>query len=517
MSHQAPDAATADLALEIDTLVRRGPLARHELVRLADRGDWRTRVLALSALGRLVCDDRSAHARFSLQATLARVPLLRRRAVSTGRYGRLISGTLANAAGDRLFIVRMAAALALGECRDPALDPILSGLQRDPFRPVRIAAGAGRMALGHAAAAWPDAPGLATTPDLIADGVATSDWLRLLSSAHDALVSPMLGRTGDGAMDQDVVGWLSGAGHQTPHGGVAPEAARYQDADDLRYQGAKPFGGADRRENLRQLDALVTLLSHLDAPRGATVIDLGGGSGWVGEFLARFGFRALVVDVSLPLLQLAHQRFAVAGLPGAALGGDMTALPLRAQSVEAVIILDALHHVAALPAVLAEVRRVLVPGGQLLIGEPGEGHSESSKSLAERFRARCTRGRGASPDTVLGRSTCGRIHRWRHRAAPAGVARAADRRLAGGDALTGRSMDLPGTDGDTTVRFETAVVRAMLARPMIVLRNGRRARDTRAPGCCARASTRADPCRRRRLGHDRGAEPRRHDVAARVH
>ena len=37
----------------------------------------------------------------------------------------------------------------------------------------------------------------------------------------------------------------------------------------------------DRAENLRQLDAFVALMAHIDLPRGARVVDLGGGSGWV--------------------------------------------------------------------------------------------------------------------------------------------------------------------------------------------------------------------------------------------
>lgn len=473
------DAAAAEIASEIDALVARGPRARGELARLADRGDWRARVLALSALGRLVRDDATAHARLSPQAWLARVPRLRRRVASTGRHGRLVSATLANAAGDRLFIVRVAAALALGECRDPALDGVLALLQRDPFRPVRIAAGAGRVALGHGASAWPDPTDVATTPDLIADGVPTGPWLRHLSAAHHALVTSLQARTGDRASFVDVVDWLAGAGHETSRGGVAEEAARYADEADLEYQRMKPFGGADRRENLRQLDALVTLLSHLDAPRGATVLDLGGGSGWVAEVLARFGFRPVVVDVSPPLLRLARERLTAGGWQGSAVSGDMTALPLRPASVDAVIVLDALHHVGALRAVLAEVRRVLVPGGQLLVGEPGEGHSESAKSLAETAEHGVREGEvhpqavwtaaravGFTDGVIVPRTPASLV--LPIDALPAAMRTPADAWVA--------------HDGDTTVRFETAVVRSMLARPLLVLRNGRRVRDTRAPG-----------------------------------
>lgn len=475
----APDDDASELAREIDALRTRGPRAREDLIRLVDRGDWRARVLALSALGRLVRHDRTAHAPLSLGGTLSLVPGLRRHVNSVGRRGRLVSASLANAVSDRLFIVRTAAALALGECRDSALAPLLVPLLRDPFRPVRIAASAGLLALGHESRTTLDGSDVSPTPDVIADGAATAPWLLRLTTAHRDLLETALAASGGPAPYADAAAWLAGPGYEASRGGVAFEAARYEEEVDLGYQRQKPFGHEDRRENLRQLDALLTLLAQLDLPRGATVVDLGGGSGWVAEFLARFGFRPVVVDVALPLLRLAHARLGEEGLAGRVVAGDMTALPLRSQSVDAVIVLDALHHVGQLSAVLAEVQRVLVPGGQLLIAEPGEGHSESSKSLAETLEHGVREGE-VHPHVVWEAARAAGFTRGMI------VPRTPATLVMPIEALP-EAMRTPADawivhDGASTVRFETAVVRSMLARPMLVLTSGERPRDSRAPG-----------------------------------
>jgi len=116
------------------------------------RGDWRTRTLAVSAMGRVVRNDPTAWRGVSLLGrVLARMPGLRKGLPTVGHRGRLVSRSIANGLVDRCFIVRTAAALALGECRDPAFAPELEPLLRDPFRPTRVAAAAALESSGVAA------------------------------------------------------------------------------------------------------------------------------------------------------------------------------------------------------------------------------------------------------------------------------------------------------------------------------------------------------------------------------
>ena len=91
------------------------------------------------------------------------------------------------------------------------------------------------------------------------------------------------------------------------------------------------------------------------------VLDVGGGSGQ--------GVRALdvpdglVADAAPGMLRRARMH----GL--GTVGADASRLPLQAETVDAVLILDALHHMARPEAVVAEAARVLRPGGVLVIQE----------------------------------------------------------------------------------------------------------------------------------------------------
>jgi SAM-dependent methyltransferase len=96
------------------------------------------------------------------------------------------------------------------------------------------------------------------------------------------------------------------------------------------------------------------------------VLDLGCGDGWFGRMLFPPGL-AVALDRdhrSLPGA-LAVGRYL------AAAGGDASRLPFRDACVRTVVANSALEHLDDLPAALAEIRRVLVPGGVLLCTVPG--------------------------------------------------------------------------------------------------------------------------------------------------
>src|SRR4029078_7119008 len=105
--------------------------------------------------------------------------------------------------------------------------------------------------------------------------------------------------------------------------------------------------------------------------------------GWVSELLTQFGFRPFTLDLSSALLGIGRQRFAQKGLVSRFIAGDMTRLPVATCSMDAVLVMDALHHVPDVPAVFREAFRVLVDGGHFVLAEPGEGHSETERARAE--------------------------------------------------------------------------------------------------------------------------------------
>lgn len=96
------------------------------------------------------------------------------------------------------------------------------------------------------------------------------------------------------------------------------------------------------------------------------VLDVGGGTGRAARVLAEdtrevAGRDVTVVDASAEMLKEARE----SGLP--VVQGDAAGLPFRDDSVDAVTVVDALHHFPDRDGALAEAARVLRPGGVLVV------------------------------------------------------------------------------------------------------------------------------------------------------
>lgn len=90
-------------------------------------------------------------------------------------------------------------------------------------------------------------------------------------------------------------------------------------------------------------------------------IDLGGGPGRAARAVPEVDWT--VVDLAPGMLTRARR----AGLAG--VRGDATRLPLATDCLDAVMVVDALHHMPAHETVFAEVARVLRPGGVAVVRE----------------------------------------------------------------------------------------------------------------------------------------------------
>jgi len=110
------------------------------------------------------------------------------------------------------------------------------------------------------------------------------------------------------------------------------------------------------------------------------VMDLAGGTGRAASGLAGAGFDPIVVDASSGMLRRARE----AGHD--AVCGDAGALPLRDDTVDAAVIVDALHHLPDPESALAAARGVIRPGGVLVVQEFNPGtHRGRVLAAAERF------------------------------------------------------------------------------------------------------------------------------------
>jgi ArsR family transcriptional regulator len=109
---------------------------------------------------------------------------------------------------------------------------------------------------------------------------------------------------------------------------------------------------------------LAALAAFVDA--AWTVGDLGCGTGQVSAALAPFVGRVIAVDASAAMLQAAKKRlhdFDNVDLRR----GELEALPIDDDRLDATTLMLVLHHVPEPERALAEVARVLKPGGRLVV------------------------------------------------------------------------------------------------------------------------------------------------------
>lgn len=119
------------------------------------------------------------------------------------------------------------------------------------------------------------------------------------------------------------------------------------------------------------------------------VLEIGAGTGELGQHLARLPLRYLGLDLSRPLLSVFGAK--LAGVPLAVADCEQP-WPLPDGSVKAIVAARVAHRLRAAP-VAREVSRVLRPGGVLLIGQI----ERDPASLMEQLRAQRRRITGGGP------------------------------------------------------------------------------------------------------------------------
>lgn len=121
---------------------------------------------------------------------------------------------------------------------------------------------------------------------------------------------------------------------------------------------------AVRRELVGDRADVAALLGLLDEEW--TVGDLGCGTGHLSAVLASYVRQVIAVDASDSMLAAARER--LAGVPNVELrAGELEALPVESGSLDVAVLSLVLHYAADPMRVLTEARRVLRPGGRLLV------------------------------------------------------------------------------------------------------------------------------------------------------
>ena len=153
-----------------------------------------------------------------------------------------------------------------------------------------------------------------------------------------------------------------------------------QNTGPIQAAWASPIGSA-LYDNAQALSRrLLTAFQHpgewLNIPAGGVALDVGSGPGNVTAALARSagpGGLALGVDISEAMLDRAVRN--EAGPQVGFIRADAQRLPLRDNTVDAVVSMAVLQLVPDPAAALAEMGRVLRPGGRLAIMVPTAGRA----------------------------------------------------------------------------------------------------------------------------------------------
>jgi len=115
---------------------------------------------------------------------------------------------------------------------------------------------------------------------------------------------------------------------------------------------------------------------------GDRALDLGCGTGLFTALLEQAGATALGVEVAQAALQRARAQHPSLDFRLAPIDGP---LPLPEHSVDVVWASEVIEHVADTARWLLEIRRVLVPGGRLLVTTPNHGRLLIALGGLERF------------------------------------------------------------------------------------------------------------------------------------
>lgn len=103
------------------------------------------------------------------------------------------------------------------------------------------------------------------------------------------------------------------------------------------------------------------------APAGRSVLEVAPGPGFLSIELAKRGLQVHAVDISKTFVELARQNAAAAGVKARFQLGNAAALPLDDASVDFVVCRAAFKNFTEPVKAMAEMRRVLRPGGTAML------------------------------------------------------------------------------------------------------------------------------------------------------
>jgi ubiquinone/menaquinone biosynthesis C-methylase UbiE len=117
---------------------------------------------------------------------------------------------------------------------------------------------------------------------------------------------------------------------------------------------------------------------------GLVVLDVASGAGFGLEMLRQAGACAIGVDYDAGTLADVRRRLRASRL----VRGDATCLPLKDASIDLVVSFETIEHVPDAEALVLEIRRVLKPGGRLVLSTPNRDFGPPERHTGNPFHIR---------------------------------------------------------------------------------------------------------------------------------
>lgn len=138
------------------------------------------------------------------------------------------------------------------------------------------------------------------------------------------------------------------------------------------YKGMGMEGGIARwydRTTRKDMPEFRTLAARIAAivPPAGKVLEIAPGPGFLSIELARRGVEVRAFDISKTFVEIARRNAAAEGVPARFELGNASALPVESSSVDFVVCRAAFKNFGEPVKALAEMRRVLRPGGTALV------------------------------------------------------------------------------------------------------------------------------------------------------
>lgn len=130
--------------------------------------------------------------------------------------------------------------------------------------------------------------------------------------------------------------------------------------------GSREFFDQVEAERYR-LEPFIPAFAEFDRWRGKRVLEVGVGLGTDFVRFARAGAQATGIDLTEAAARLVRTRLELEGLDAEVRAADAESLPFPDVSFDLVYSWGVLHHTPDTPRALAEIRRVLAPGGEARI------------------------------------------------------------------------------------------------------------------------------------------------------